>query len=243
MAVHSRTDESAGNNDMPDFSGKTVAFVHAKGTSDRVPGKNMRRLNGKPLIHHALTNALAANKVDHVIIDSDSPDILDYGAALGAVPVKRPATLATNAATGDDLAAYQASVAAQSDICLQVIPTSPFVTPQTIDRGITLIEDSDADSVVGVTSDVFYFWDQEGPAYYRSDGTIPNSIDLPPSIYETTGLYINRTAAVLKSGRRLNPDNARFLMLSRLEAVDINTEEDFALADIISRGMESMTGS
>lgn len=221
------------------MSGEVVAFVHAKGSSERVPGKNLRVLGDRPLFCHAIAHARAASRVSRVIIDSDSEEILRIGAEHGAEPRRRPAELASNAASGDDLAYHQARLAPDSEVVLQVIPTAPFLTPASIDGAIALLLERGLDSVVGVFVDVFYSWRDDRPTYYRPDGTLPNSSELEPLVYETTGLYVNRTDAVLRTRRRMNPERAAGFRLSRLEAVDINTPEDFEFAEALWRGLRA----
>lgn len=218
---------------------RVVAFVHAKGNSERVARKNLRQLGDRPLFCHAIAHALAATRVDEVVIDSDDPEILAIGEKAGARPIVRPAELASNRATGDDLAYWQASNAKDSDYVVQVIPTAPFLTPASVDRAIARLDEGDVDSVAGVFSDALYQWRDGRPAYFRADGSIPNSNDMPPIVYETTGLYANRTEAVLRLHKRMNPQRVAPLYLSRLEAMDINTPEDFELAEIIWRGLHS----
>lgn len=230
--------------DVEKYKGKTVAFVHAKGSSERVPSKNLRLLGDIPLFCHAIKNALGSERVDLVVIDSDSDEILRIGQEHGAVALKRPRELATNLATGDDLAYWQASNYPSSNVVLQVIPTAPFITSASIDKAIQfLLDNPDTDSVAGVHEDVFYTWKDGRPAYYKADGTIPNSVDLPKVVYETTGLYINRTAAVLKTGRRLNPSSCKPYVLSKLESVDINTIEDFEFAEMLLAGQRLLSSS
>ncbi len=217
---------------------EVVAFVHAKGTSTRVPSKNLRLLGDKPLFCHAITNAESSRLVTKVVIDSDSDEILALGEKYGATPLKRPAELATNLATGDDLAYWQASSYPDSFIVLQVIPTAPFLSADSIDGAISLLmENEELDSVAGIYEDAFYQWKNGSPAYYRPDGTIPNSNEMEKVVYETTGLYVNHTKAVLKTKRRLNPYNCRGYLLSKLEATDINTIEDFAYAELLWKGL------
>ena len=223
-------------------SPRVVAFVHAKGRSERVPSKNLRVLGDRPLFCHAIANALAAERVDLVVIDSDSDEILEIGKSHGATPLKRPPELASNATSGDDLAYWQASSQPQSTMVLQVIPTAPFLKPHSIDRAVVMLQAGDVESVAGVFSDVFYEWKAGRPAYYRSDGTLPNSSELSPTVFETTGLYANLTQAVLRTRKRMNPDKVAPLFLSRLEAVDINTPEDFAFAEVIERGLSRDRG-
>ncbi len=220
------------------MSPEVIAFVHAKGTSERVPNKNVQPLGDKPLFCHAVDNACRARFVDQVVIDSDDRTILETGERHGAVPLERPEHLATNRSTGDDLAYWQASNYPQSAIVIQVVPTSPFISPATIDRAVTALRESEVDSVVGVFGEALYQWDKDrGPIYFREDGSIPNSSEMDPVIYETTGLYANRTSAVLRLKKRMNVDKVAPLFLSRLEAVDINTPDDLEFARLIFSGL------
>lgn len=218
---------------------RVVAFVHAKGTSDRVPSKNLRILGDRPLFCHAIDVALRAKKVDRVVIDSDSDEILRLGEAAGATPLRRPAALATNLTSGDELAYWQASNYRDSAIVLQVIPTAPFLLPESVDAAVTMLEGGDCDSVVGVFEDVFYTWKDGRPTYYTPEGRLPNSTELGKTTFETTGLYGNLTACVLHTKRRMNPERAKPLCLSKIEAVDINTLEDFAFAETLWRGLKA----
>ena len=216
-----------------------VAFVHAKGTSVRVPSKNLRKLGDRPLFCHSIRNALNSKLVTKVIIDSENDEILELGKEYGAIPLKRPQSLATNFSTGDDLAYWQASNYPESDIVLQVIPTAPFISSSSIDKAIRkLLDNPSVDSIAGVYEEAFYIWKNGVPSYYRKDGTIPNSTEMNRIMYETTGLYINYTKAVLKTKRRLNPNNCIPFMLSKIETIDINTMDDFKFAEIVWKGFQ-----
>lgn len=200
----------------------------------------MRVLGDKPLFCHAIENAKSSEFVDIVVIDSDNEEILDIGMQYGAIPLKRPKELANNMTTGDDLAYWQASNYPCSAIVLQVIPTAPFLSGASIDKALRILkENPGVDSVAGVCEEALYTWTDGRPDYYQTDGSIPNSVDLKKTVYETTGLYVNYTKACLKTKRRLNPDNCLPCVLSKIEAVDINTMEDFNLAEILWKGMHS----
>lgn len=223
------------------YQGKIIAFVHAKGNSARVPSKNLRILGDRPLFCHAITNARGSSLVDEVIIDSDSDEILKIGKEYGAIPLKRPKELASNLATGDDLAYWQALNAPCSKIVLQVIPTAPFLSSESIDKAIRILLDHpEIDSVAGVYGEALYTWSDGKPDYYKADGSIPNSFEMKKIIYETTGLYVNDTRAVLKNQKRLNAEKCMACVVSRIEAVDINTMEDFEFAQIIWEGRKHL---
>ena len=218
---------------------KISAFIHAKGNSQRVSSKNMREINGKPLFTYAIRNALSTNLIDEVFIDSDCDKILRIGKDIGAKPLKRPQHLANNSASGDDLMYWQASNVPDSNIVLQVVPTSPFIKSNSIDNAINLLMNSKANSVVGVTSEVLYRWEAGKPIYYEN-GRIPNSYEMEPIIYETTGLYINKLDFVLNAKKRMDPMACKPYFLSKIESIDINNEEDFELAEIVGYGLRSL---
>lgn len=213
-----------------------IAFIHAKGNSTRVPNKNLRLLGDQPLFTYAIQSAKQSKYISEVIIDSDHDGILDIGKSLGATPLKRPSHLASNLATGDDLAHWQASNRPDSEVIVQVVPTCPFTKPETIDNAYELLINNSVDSVVGCYRDRFYFWKNNAPDYYTKDGTIPNSFELVDTVFETTGLYMSKTKFVLTEQKRMNPKNSLPIFVSKLESVDINTEEDFQLAELLMTG-------
>jgi CMP-N-acetylneuraminic acid synthetase len=215
-----------------------VAFVHAKANSERLPGKNLLPLGGVPLFVHAVRAALAAEIVGEVWVDSDSEDVLQYGKEAGAQCLVRPASMGTNNTTGDDLAYWQASHAPHADAIVQVVPTSPFIQPGTIERAVDMLELTGVDSVVGVRSEQLYLWRHGVPAY-PGNGRLPNSNELHPTTWETTGLYVVKTEYALTSRRRVNPKNCGLVELSQLEAIDINTQDDYEFAEIVRAGLEA----
>jgi NAD(P)-dependent dehydrogenase (short-subunit alcohol dehydrogenase family) len=95
------------------------------------------------------------------------------------------------------------------------------------------------DSVCAVCKEPMYQWRNGRPDYFRPDGTIPNSFDMESVVFETTGLYATRTTHVLASKKRMNTENCHPFPVSKLEATDINTPEDFELAEIIWRGLNA----
>ncbi len=209
-----------------------IAFVHAKGNSKRVKNKNLKKLKNKPLIYFAITKALKCKHIDKVVIDSDSDKILKYGKSLGAIPIKRPKKLANNKVGGDELAVYQASLFPNSKICVQFVPTSPLIKISTLDECIKAVKGK-YDSAITIFSENFYQWKDGKPMYYKR-GRLPNGIELPKTVFETTGLYVNKTRSIFKLKRRFNPKNCLLKKVSRIETIDLNTYDDFSFAESIN---------
>ena len=104
----------------------------------------------RPMFCHAIRNALACELIDLVVIDSENDEILEAGERYGAKPLKRPAELASNAASGDDLMYWQASNYKSSRLVMQAVPTAPFIHPTTYAAAIRAIDEHEVDSVCAV---------------------------------------------------------------------------------------------
>lgn len=211
-----------------------VAFVPAKGSSDRVPNKNMRLLNGEPLFVFTLRKLLRCSVIDAVYLDSEDDDLLRIGARVGAIPLKRDPALATNETDGHALFANEI-LHVDADLYIQALCTSPFVKPETISRAVAILRtDMDYDSVVLGEVETVYAWEQNRPAY--GTGRIPNSRELPVRYAEGMNLYAVKREVAHRTRRRIG-ERPYFLLGAPMEMVDVNTEADLRLAEHIAHGM------
>lgn len=217
---------------------KVVAFLPVKGTSERIKNKNTSLLNGKPLFLHTLEKLVKCPFIDEVYLDTESDEIYEMGKYTGCTYLKRDPALASNKTDGHALF-YNEVRQVEADIYVQILCTSPFIKPETIERGINIIKEQgdQYDSVVLVKRDKQYTWNAEGPNYDREH--IPNSKDLPDTIIETMGLYItNRDIARNKQRRYgLRP---YMLDAEPIEATDVNYPLDFEFAEVISKGLKAI---
>ncbi|MGB5742555.1 MAG: hypothetical protein WBM65_09080, partial [Sedimenticolaceae bacterium] len=119
---------------------KIVAFVPAKGSSDRIENKNTRLLDGLPLYLHAIRLLMSCEFIDEVYLDTDSQEIIKGATHFGCRFIERDPKLATNATDGNKLLRNQIAHAS-ADIYIQLLCTSPFIKKQTIhDACCTLID-------------------------------------------------------------------------------------------------------
>lgn len=217
---------------------KVVAFLPVKGTSERIKNKNTSLLNGKPLFLHTLEKLVKCSFIDEVFLDTEMDAIYDMGKYTGCTYLKRDPALATNKTDGHSLF-YNEAKKVDADIYIQILGTSPFIKPSTIQKGVNvLIEQGDKyDSVVLVRRDKQYTWNDDGPTYDREH--IPNSKDLPDTIIETMGLYITNKEIALNKKRRYGT-HPYLLDAEPIEATDVNYPLDFEYAEIISKGLKAM---
>lgn len=219
---------------------KVIAFVPCKGSSSRIIGKNVKLLDSKPLFLHTLEKLIFhCPCVDLVVLDTESDDVIALAECLNKhnhrfAVMKRAPELATNATDGNKLFLNEVEQF-HADIYVQILCTSPFISPDSISRSIEILQEKHAefDSVVAVEVMKQYVWTESGPAYDRQQ--IPNSVDLPDTIVETMGMYVITREAALSTKRRFG-NKPYPMQLTPVEAIDINYDSDFNLAERVARG-------
>ena len=212
---------------------RTVAFVPAKGESNRISNKNTVVLDGDYLFKRKLKQLLACPEIDAVYLDTESDRIIELASDLPVKILKRDAKLASNKTDGHELFANECAKV-EADIYIQCLCTSPFITAETMTRAIKALKaDKKADSLVAVQKRKQYTWAKGRPAY--GEGRIPNSVDLPDVVIESMGLYMVRKTGKSKPKRRFG-DKVVMFELTDEEAFDVNWPDDLALAERICAG-------
>ena len=142
---------------------RVLAVVPARGGSKGLPGKNILPLAGLPLIGHSLRAAALLPSVTRCIVSTDSAEIADVAASLGAdVPFRRPAELAADSTPmapvlRHALAAVEDEEGRAYDFVLLLDPTSPAREPAEIESAVALLrEHPQWDGVVSVSAPAFH---------------------------------------------------------------------------------------
>ncbi|WP_188055219.1 cytidylyltransferase domain-containing protein [Sphingosinithalassobacter sp. CS137] len=214
-----------------------VAFIPAKGTSERVAGKNTRVLDGEHLFKRKLRQALDCPAISEVCLDTESDALAELASDLPVSRLVRPAELATNATDGHALFAWECAQRPDADLWVQLLCTAPFITADTIARAIAaLLADPEADSLVGVSRAKQYCWNGQTPAY--GTGRVPNSVDLPATVVEAMSLYIVRRTGNAPATRRFGTKPILF-DLDPLEQIDIDHDSDLAIAETVAAGLRA----
>jgi regulator of RNase E activity RraA/CMP-N-acetylneuraminic acid synthetase len=213
---------------------RIVAFVPAKGESNRIRNKNTVILDGEYLFKRKLKQLLAVPEIDAVYLDTESDKIVELASDLPVKVLKRDPKLASNKTDGHELFANEAA-RVDADVYIQCLCTSPFITPETMSRAIAALKaNPSADSLVAVQKRKQYTWVDGRPAY--GEGRIPNSVDLPDTVIESMGLYmVRRRKGAPKPTRRFGRKVVLF-PLNDEEAFDVNWPDDLALAERICAG-------
>lgn len=217
---------------------KIIAFVPAKGHSERVRDKNLSVLDGEYLFKRKLRQALDCPAITEVCLDTESDVLADLATDLPITRLVRPVALASNATDGHEMFAWECSQRPDADIWIQILCTAPFVSTATISRAIEmLLADPQADSLVAVSRAKQYCWDGDVPAY--GTGRIPNSVDLPATVIEAMSLYIVRRPASGEVPRRRYGTRPILFDLDPVEQIDINRGSDLVIAETVAAGQRA----
>jgi N-acylneuraminate cytidylyltransferase len=228
-----------------------VGVIFARGGSKGVPHKNIRLLNGKPLIAYAIEAALASQLIDKVIISTDDPEIAAISKDFGAeVPFMRPAELAKD--DSPEWMAWRHAIQMllksnqlpKMDVMASIPPTAPLRTAEDVDRCLQEFLDSDADIVISVKpSDRNPYFnmvtiDDAGRArlVLSPQQSIERRQDAPAVYDITTVAYAVRPEFVLNADSMFD-GNVRAILIPPERALDIDTELDFKFAEFLLQSL------
>ena len=210
-----------------------AAVVPMRHDSERVPGKNYRQLDGRPLFHHILQSLLASPLLGAVYVDTDSPIIsADVEASFPSVRVlERPQNLRGGMISMNDVLLNDVQ-RIEADYYLQTHSTNPLLTTESITRAIDafLEATADHDSLFSVTRLQARLWTPSGEPVNHDPSRLERTQDLAPLYVENSCLYIFSRASLEKNGSRIG-ERPMLYELPASEALDIDEEDDFHLVD------------
>ena len=214
---------------------KIVAVVPMKLNSERVKNKNIREFdNGKPLCSYILNTLKQVNNIDEVYVYCSDEKIKKY-IPNGIKFLKRSEELdGQTVKINEVLKSFANDV--EADYYLLTHATAPFISKEKIEKGVNVIRNEEYDSVFTVSKIQEFIWKDKKAFNYSLD-SIPRTQDLDPLYVETSGLYIYSRELILKRNRRIG-DNPYLLEISKIEALDIDTEDDFFICNAVSSKVE-----
>jgi CMP-N-acetylneuraminic acid synthetase len=219
---------------------KIIALVPMRHTSVRVPGKNYRPLAGKPLFHHILNTLQAVPEINGIIVDTDSPVILEGLAEHfpAVTALVRPEHLRADTVPTNEILIHD-TAQEPADFYLQTHCTNPLLRPETVSAAIQELvgQYPTYDSLFGVTRLQTRLWDQLGRAINHNPDILLRTQDLPPVYEENSCLYIFTRETLLRRRNRLGERPLMFEIMAQ-EAWDIDVELDFTVADILARQLQ-----
>lgn len=209
---------------------KVTAVVPIKLNSVRLPQKNIRSFkNGQPLCCYILNTLLAVQKIDEVYVYCSNPKIKDYIPKEVKFLQRSPQLDLDTTKMNEVLKSFGEEVYA--DIYVMTHTTAPFVKKESIEKGLHAVLEQGYDSAFAVKRLQDFLW-KDGRPYNYSLEDIPRTQDLEAVYEETSGFYIFERSVMTDYNRRIGK-RQYMVEVSEIEAIDIDEEEDFIIADAI----------
>lgn len=208
---------------------KKVAFVPIRLNSQRVEGKNLRELGGRPLMTYLLRSLVAAKNIDKVYVYCSNPAIC---ACLpeGVEFLQRDERLDSNTTLGEEI--YDAFTAqVDADIYILAHATSPFIRTATIEDAVARVESGEYDSAFSAERVQTFAWWEGKPLNYSLEH-IPRTQDLEPIYVETSAFFVFQKGVWRTLHRRIG-ERPYTAVTDRIESMDIDNPDDFLLAEAI----------
>lgn len=209
---------------------KIVAVVPMKLNNKRLPQKNTKTFtNGYPLCYYILSTLLSVEKIDEVYVYCSNPKIKHY-IPVGVKYLSRSSALDQDTTSMTDvLSCFSNDVPA--DIYVMTHTTAPFISCDSINKGLRAVLSGEYDSSFAVKKVQDFLWLDGKPINYQLD-KIPRTQDLPPIWEETSGFYIYRSEIMTNLLRRIG-NKPYMVEVSEIESIDIDEPDDFIIADAV----------
>lgn len=209
---------------------RIVAVVPMKLNNRRLPQKNTRKFtNGEPLCTYILNTLLKIKDIEDVYVYCSNPDICQY-LPKGVKYLQRSEKLDLDTTKMNEvLECFAKDVVA--DVYVMTHTTAPFISAESIEKGLKDVLSGKYDSAFAAKKLQDFLW-KDGKPFNYSLENIPRTQDIDPIYEETSGFYIYRKEIITKMGRRIG-DMPKVIEVNEIEAIDIDEQEDFLIADAI----------
>jgi CMP-N-acetylneuraminic acid synthetase len=219
---------------------KIAALVPMRHHSQRVPGKNYRMLAGKPLFHHILATLSNCKEIDEIAVNTDSDLIIeDINKNFPEVIVLvRPESLRADTVPMNDILIYDTNQV-KADLYLQTHSTNPLLRSETISEAIQYfkMKNDHFDSLFSVTRMQTRLWGEHTTPINHDPDVLLQTQDLPPVFEENSCIYIF-AADILNERKNRIGYKPLMYEIPRDEAVDIDEETDFIIADMMMKNRQ-----
>ena len=232
------------------INGKSViAIIPARAGSKGLPGKNIKKLCGKPLIAWSIEAGLESQYIDEVMVTTDSEEIAGVAREFGAsVPFMRPAELSSDTSTSVDvinhaLNFYQSNLQKFFDYTVLLEPTSPLRVKEDIDNAIKrLLENPLATAVVGICKT-----ESQNPAflikkninnflvgYENSDMKILRRQDISDVYFFEGSIYVSHTETLIAKKTFYHEQTLGYEM-PKWKSLEIDDLDDFVMVEALMK--------
>ncbi|MGP1586911.1 MAG: cytidylyltransferase domain-containing protein [Treponemataceae bacterium] len=217
---------------------KILVIIPARGGSKGIPKKNIRLMNGKPLISYAISTALDSKFVTDVYVSTDSIEIADISKKFGSQVLIRDSSLAGDVVTLDPVI-YDGMKKAEAlngfnyDAIITMQPTSPLTSVETLNDAIEYFINGKFDTLISVVNKPHLSWQE------KDNKIIPNykerlNRQLLPKNYLETGAFLIVNRKTITDKTRIGKNIGVFEVPER-EAIDIDDVTDWVMTETLMK--------
>ena len=227
-----------------------LGVIPARGGSKGIPKKNIKELNGKPMIAYtieAANRAIEAGAMNRCIVSTDSEEIAEISRAYGAeVPFMRPDYLGGDKIKSVDVILHALSfmedMGERYDAVITLQPTSPMRTAEDLIGGIREFDEGDKDSLIAVYEDIkangfnYYRMGENniGLAEHKEHNTGIRRQEMKPMYVRNGALYIS-TVGLLRERKLIIGDQPLLYVMPKERSTDLDSEMDFEYIEFLMK--------
>lgn len=211
-----------------------LAVIPARGGSKGIPRKNVRLMNGKPLVHYAISNAKACKNITDVVVTTDDTEIINVVSNYSVEIIQREKHLADDMVTldpviNDAVIKMEERKGIIYDIVITLQATSPLLKADTLQKAIESYKDDTVDTYISVVNKPHLAWTKEDNKFKPLYKERLNRQHLPPRYSETGAFLITKRECVTDNSRIGN--YVSVFEISENESVDIDNYHDWVLCE------------
>lgn len=221
---------------------RILGIIPARGGSKGVPGKNIRKFDGKPLIAYAIETGKKSKFLSELVVNTEDEEISRISEEYNCRVIKRPVEFASDTSNVvesvlDTLQKFEAENTF-FDAVLLLQPTAPLRTAKDVDNAIEILESEDTDAVISMVS----VGDHHPARMYRIEGgeakcempefETTRRQDLPERYIRNGCIYLIKIAT-LKKEKTFMPKSKAVYVMNAEWAVNIDTEMDVVIMNAL----------
>ncbi|CVK19888.1 pseudaminic acid cytidylyltransferase [Sporomusa sphaeroides] len=229
----------------------SIAIITARGGSKRIPRKNIKEFCGQPILAYSIQAALESKLFNEVMVSTDDKEIAEVALAYGAkVPFYRSEKTSDDYATTADvlrevLEEYKKIGKTYEWMCC-IYPTAPFVTAAKLQAAFTDLQAAGADALVPVVKFTYppqrcFVIKNNKLVYKWPEYTRARSQDLEPFFHDAGQYYFVKTK-IFEDKLTLFPEGTIPYLLDEMAVQDIDTIDDWKIAEIKYQAMKTKAG-
>ena len=215
---------------------RILAVIPARAGSKGIPNKNIRIVNGHPLVYYSIRNAKQSKYITDIIITTDSEEVILIAKQMGVAYKRRDAALSGDSITLDSVIFDAIPDGESYDYIVTMQPTSPTLKVETLDKAIEYAINNDLDTVISAINAPHLTWGE------RDGKKVPNYTErlnrqYLPACYSETGAFVISRSSIVTEKTRIG-EKVDVYEIPEEESQDIDTFADLQSAALTLRSQK-----